>query len=143
MAKALAAYDEISVIATRVQDASSLAKIIDSKINLIERLAQARININSQLDTISRSKAEQLDRLDYTYFHVNVSENKFIDGKNLKTSWELALKEFVRNTNQTLQDITINLVGLLLLVIQYLIYLLILLVVAKYGWKFAKRLWFK
>ncbi|MFA6394255.1 MAG: hypothetical protein WCW25_05335 [Patescibacteria group bacterium] len=141
--KAVAAYDDIAALAVKTEDAESLAKIIDSKINIIERLAEERININSQLERISRSKAEQLDRLEYTFFYVNVYENKFVDGKNIKDSWKAAIKEFARDINKVAQDMTINLVKLLFLAFQYLVYLFILLVIAKYGWKAGKYFWKK
>ncbi|MDD5043153.1 MAG: hypothetical protein PHD51_00590 [Patescibacteria group bacterium] len=141
--KAVSAYDDISALATRVQDVESLAKIIDSKINIIERLTQERININSQLEQIERSKAEQLDRLEYTYFRVDIFESKFVDLESLKDSWKAAIKEFVRDCNQVAQDITVNLVALLLHVLQFVIYLLILLVIAKYGWQLVKYIWKK
>jgi hypothetical protein len=140
---AVNAYDDITDLATRTQDVESLAKIIDSKIRIIERLTQEKININAQLERIKRSKAEQLDRLEYTYFNVHVIENKFIDGQNLKDSWKAAVKSFVRDINIVAQDITINLVSLLFLILQYIIYLFIVLIIAKYGWKFAKNVWKK
>lgn len=140
---ALEAYDEITVIATRSQDAGSLAKIIDSKIGIIERLTQERININTQLDYIAKAKGDQLDRLDYTYFRINVYENKYVDGKNIADSWKNALRQFVSNINQTLQQITIGLIAFVLVAIQYIVYILILLVIAKYGWRFVRGFWNK
>ncbi|MFH1822545.1 MAG: hypothetical protein ABH830_02480 [Patescibacteria group bacterium] len=141
--KAITAYDEISDLATRTQDAETLAKIIDSKIRIIERLTTERINVSAQLERLARSKAEQLDRLDYTYFYVYIYENKYIDGENLKDSWKQAIKEFVRDINNVAQAITVNLVSALFVIFQYLIYLFILLVIGKYGWKFIKRFWQK
>lgn len=141
LAKAVSAYDNITALATRVQDVETLARIIDSKINIIERLTQERININSQLEMIERSKAEHLDRLEYTYFYVNIVENKIVDPQNLKDSWKAAIKEFVQDVNNIVQDVTINLVAVVLLILQYAIYLLIVLFVAKYGWRVVKRIW--
>ncbi|NMB48676.1 hypothetical protein GYA13_04530 [Candidatus Kuenenbacteria bacterium] len=143
LANAVKSYDDISALATRTQDVESLAKIIDSKINLIERLTQERLNISTQLEQLARRKSEQLDRLDYTYFYVNVSENKFIDGQSLKDSWRAAVREFVDDINSIIQAITINLIALVLRVLQYILYLLIILVVAKYVWRFAKAIWRK
>lgn len=137
------AYEEITALAARAQDVETLAKIIDSKIRIIERLTQEQINVNEQLDRLSRAKADQLDRLDYTYFSVSVVENKFVDGENLKDSWKAAVKQFVRDINQIAQEISIGLVALLFVVLQYGLYLVLLLVVAKYGWKFAQYLWKK
>lgn len=140
---AVTAYDEIAALASRTQDAESLAKIIDSKINTIERLTQQRINITAQLERLSRGKAEQLDRLEYTYFDINVYENKFVDGENLKDSWRAAIKGFVRDMNQIAQDMTINLVMLLFLLLQYTLYLFIVVVAAKYIWRAASYVWKK
>lgn len=140
---AMSAYDEITRLATNTQNADALAKIIDSKIQMIERLTQEKININVQLDRLVRGKAEQLDRLDYTYFYVNVYENKFVDTKQLGDSWKQAVREFVQKLNQMLQDLTIGLVLFLLFIIQWLIYAVIVLMVAKYGWRFVRAFWNK
>lgn len=143
LASALKAYDEIQRVATAGQNADALARVIDSKIQLIERLTQEKININSQLDRYARMKSEQLDRLDYTYFYTHVYERAFVDGKEIKDSWLISVQQFVRNVNKTLQDLTINLVYLVLLVIQYILYILILVVVAKYVWRAAVYIWNK
>ncbi|MFA6410463.1 MAG: hypothetical protein WCW26_02705 [Candidatus Buchananbacteria bacterium] len=140
---AIKSYDEITALATRTQDAASLAKIIDSKINIIERLTQERININEQIDLLNRSKSDQLDRLEYTYFYVNIAEDKYVDFVSLRDSWQAAIKEFVRDINRVAQDITINLIALLFYLFQYAVYFFILLVVAKYGWQLAKHIWKK
>ena len=138
---AINSYDEISRVATQARDAESLARIIDSKIRIIERLSQERINISVQLDRISRSKAEQLDKLDYTYFNVSIYENKYVNVDDLKDSWKVAIKKFVRDVNKIFQDISINLLAAILLIFQYALYILIIIIIAKYGWKIAKNIW--
>lgn len=143
LASALRAYDEITVLATRSQDAASLAKIIDSKIQIIERLTQERININEQLDRLARAKTEQLDRLKYTYFSVSVYEQKFIDGESLADSWGEKVRAFVRAINGALQSATLGLLALIVGLIPYGIYAILLLLVAKYGWKLVKAIWNK
>ncbi len=140
---ALTAYDQITALAVKTQDASSLAKIIDSKVQLIERMTQERININQQLDYLTRAKTEQMDRLEYTYFNVSVYENKYLDGKNIKDSWQAAVKNFVFTVNKAIQDASINLIGLLFVLIPYFIYALIVLVAAKYGWRLITYIWKK
>ena len=138
---AAAAYDDIMKLANQVKDVESLAKIVDSKINTIQQLTQQRINVGNQLATLERSKADQLDRLDYVNFNVNISENKFVDGKVLKDSWVAAIQKFVRDVNQIAQDISVGLVALILVILQYALYIFILLLVAKFGWKLVKRIW--
>jgi len=141
--KAMGAYDEVTALATKVQDVESLAKIIDSKINIIERLTQERINVNAQLEQITRAKEKQLDRLDYAYFNVNIFENKFIDFKNLADSWKNAIKEFVQDVNRVAQDVSVTLLIFLLVIFRYLVYSFLLLIVAKYAWQLAKHVWKK
>ncbi len=143
LTNAIAAYDEISALATETRDAQSLADIITSKINLIERLTQEQIRISEQLDRLSRAKAEQLDRLDFTTFSVNVYENKYIDGELIKDSWKNSVKEAVANLNGILQALSINLLVLFFLLAQYFLYILILVWVAKYGWELVKKIWMK
>jgi hypothetical protein len=143
LASAVKAYDDITALAAQTKDADSLARIIDSKIGIIERLTQQRIETSAQLERLGRSKAEQLDRLDYIYFNVHVVENKFIDSEDLKDSWKAAIKSFVRDINSIMQDLTINLVTLLFFVLQYVAYFFIVLVIAKYVWRLAKRIWTK
>ena len=140
---ALNSYDDISAVATRNQDAASLAKIIDSKFAIIERLTLERLNISAQLERYSRTKAEQLDKLEYTYFHVNVYENKFVDGENLKDSWKASIRNFVHTVNQALQDATLNVIAFLFVIIPYIIYFFILLFIVKYIWRGARYIWNK
>ncbi|MFZ2522414.1 MAG: hypothetical protein WAX44_00555 [Minisyncoccia bacterium] len=141
MTSALRAYDEITQLATKTQDAFSLAKIIEGKIQIIQRLTDEGINASSQLERLTRAKAEQVDRVEYTYFHINIYENKYIDWKNIKDSWKNSIRDFFYTVNRIIQDSTINVVVFLLTLIPYLIYLGILLVAGKYFWKFAKHIW--
>lgn len=140
---AMAGYDEITVIASRAQDAGALAKVIDSKIQTIGRLTQERLLINEQLDRLTRSKAQQLDRLEYTYFTVHVYENKYFDSETLKDSWKQAVREFFRDLNNIAQDLTIGLVTLAVMALQFILYLFIAVIVAKYVWRGTKYIWNK
>lgn len=138
---AVGAYDEISRLAAQTRDAQSLANIIDSKLRTIERLTQERLSIAEQLEQLSRSKAEQLDRVDYTYFSVNVVETVFVDGTALKDSWKNAIVTFVRDVNKIVQDISIRLVTLILVLVQYIIYLFVILFVIRMVWKGIVKMW--
>src|SRR3989339_566326 len=90
-------------------------------LSIIESLDPKELNENTYtIKRLNRSKAEQLDRLEYTYFRVYVFENKFIDREDLKDSWKTAIKSFVRDINKIAQDITINLAALLFLILEYI-----------------------
>lgn len=143
LSDAINSYDEIARVATRANDAESLAKIIDSKVRIIEKLSQERININAQIDRLSRSKAEQLDRLEYTYFYVNIYENKYVDFENIRDSWKRAVKNFVNDVNSIAQNVSINLITMILVILQYILYLIIILLIGKVVWNIGKRIWKK
>jgi hypothetical protein len=137
------AYDEITNLATGSRDVATLAKIIDSKLQMLERLTEERIQVNAQLDQLARAKTQQMDNVEYTSFFVNIYENKFVDGEQLKDSWKAAVKDFFRDVNTIIQDLTVNLVKLLLLAIQYFIYILLLVLFAKMVWSVTKGIWKK
>lgn len=134
-------YDSISEIATRQQDAETLAKIIDSKLKLINQLSRERLNIKSQIERYNKSKAEQLDRLNFTFFNVNVYKDVLFDWKDIKESWKFEIRLLTQNINETLQGMTIGLVGHLAKLGQALIYLFLALFLVKYVWKGVKRVW--
>lgn len=140
---AVTAYDEITTIASTINDAETLAKIIDSKLGVIERLTQQQITINARLDRIERAKAQELDRLNYTYMYVSITEDTFVDGEQIRDSWKRAVRMFIQEINTIAQDLTVNLVSLVLHVLQYALYLLILVFVVKYGWRIVKQIWEK
>lgn len=141
LTSALAAYEDITALATRTNNAEALATIIDSRVGVIERLSQERINVSSQLERLARAKEEQLDRLTYAYFNVSVYERSYFDGEEILDSWKQAVRDLVYNVNRMLQDITLGLIALALMIIQYAIYLAIILLIIKYGWRYGKKLW--
>lgn len=140
---AISQYDSIARIATNAQDAEALAKIIDSKLNLIDRLTRERLNAASELERIDRALSDQLDRLLYVPFHVSVYENKYIDGEGLIDAWKRGVQNFVRDLNGLVMQITLGLVTFVLIVAVYVLYVLVLVVLVKYGWRFVKRIWQK
>jgi hypothetical protein len=139
--EALVSYENITALATKSGDTESLAKIIESKLNLIERLTNSRLNVQSQLDRIMRSRADALDQLAYTYFTISVIEAKYVDGEGIVDSWKESLRNLVWNVNTLVQDITLGFVALVFAVLKYALYGILLLFVAKVGWKFVKGVW--
>ncbi len=135
------AYDDITALAIRTQNAESLAKIIESKLQIVERLTQSRIDVSAQLDRLVRAKAEQLDRLEYTYFHVNVTEVAIVDGDRLSEMWRSAASGTVNDINRILTEMTLGLFALFFLLVQWALYGLILLVIAKFAWKYIVKFW--
>lgn len=141
LTEAVASYESLSKLATEVGDVESLVKVIDSKLMMIERLTNARIEASNRLDAMSKAKAEALDKTTYTYFRVTVYESVFLDTEATLASWKSATQQFVRETNVLLQDITIGFVSFMLLLAKFALYLVVLLFVLRFGVRFVKQVW--
>lgn len=141
LGNAQTAYDEISVLATKQQDAETLAKIIDSKLNLIERLTSERMNIKSMIDQYNQSKSDQLDQLDFTFFNISVIKDLIFDWKQIKDSWKFEAKELVRNLNEVVQAISLHLVIYLAIFVQAILYFFIAIFLLKFVWIGTKKIW--
>lgn len=135
------AYDEISEMATSQQDAETLAKVIDSKLNLIERLTTQKLQVKTQIDRYNKQMADQLDRLNFTFFNINVYKDLIFDWKEIKDSWNYEAKQLVRNINEVFQGITLQLVTYLFKFIQATLFLFISIFLLKFVWIGIKRIW--
>ncbi|MBN2086716.1 hypothetical protein JW758_00035 [Candidatus Peregrinibacteria bacterium] len=134
-------YDEISKIATKQNDAETLAKIIDSKLRLIEQLSNQRLSVKEQIDRYNKIKETQMDRLNFTFFNVNVYKDLIIDWKEIKDSWKYESKQLVRNINEVFQGISVHLATYLVRFAQVVIYLFISIFILKFVWLGVKRVW--
>jgi hypothetical protein len=140
-----AAYDELVTLSKDARDVETLAKVIDGKLNYIERLSQQRLQVASELESLARQKADLTDRIDYVYFDVSVEKVEYVNGEEIKDSWTYAVRAFIQNINETAQSITFGMLALVLwliqLVLQAAIFFVVVLVVAKYGWRATKKFW--
>ena len=141
LAKAQEAYDEVAILATRKQDVESLAMIIDNKLKLIEKLTNERMNIKQQIDRYNQNKAEQMERLNYSFFNVNIYKDLIFDWKQIKDSWKYELKAFVRNFNDVIQGVSVHLVTYFIRFIQVAIYFFISVFLLKFAWIATRKIW--
>lgn len=141
LAEAQSAYDELQTLATRKVDIESLAKIIDSKLNLIERLTNQRINIRTQIDRFNKAKSEQLDRLNFVYFNVNILESLFIDFERIKDTWKEEIQAFFTNVNEMIQNVTVTLLEYVLRFLLVAVYFFVSLILLKVVWVVTKKIW--
>ena len=77
----------------------------------------------------------------YTYFTVEVYENKFVDGEEIQNSWKFAVQQFVRESNRLVQELSIGLVAFLLAIVKFALYFVVILFVVRIGWTFAQKIW--
>lgn len=141
LADAQTAYNELTVLATRQRDVESLTKLIDLKLNTIERLSNERLNINQQYEQIQKQKADQLERLQYVNFNVSVQESRYVDWDQIKDSWKLEIQNFVQDFNSLVQWISVKLVSYILSAAVALIYIGIAFVILKLVWLVGRKVW--
>ncbi len=131
LADALKSFSEVELMARRSGDVASLAQVTESKISAIERINISRLEVITELDRLDRAKAETLDRMDYIYFSVNIYENEWVRGSDLKDSWVAATQQLIRDLNGFLQDLSIGFVQFALMVVKYALYASVLYIVAR------------
>lgn len=141
--EAIVAYDELSDLAKNKEDIESLTKLIDLKMNTINRLTEEKLNLNERIARYQKSQEEQLDRLKYVEFNVSVSEVLLIDWQQLSDSWRYTVQSFFRDINMIIQDVTLNLVTWVMRAVQAFIYIGFALVFIKLLWVFARKVVFK
>ncbi|MBP9759989.1 MAG: hypothetical protein KBD24_01320 [Candidatus Pacebacteria bacterium] len=135
------AYDELVVLSKSAEDVEVLSKVIDSKLAQIERLTQQRIALAGQLQRLTRTMGELEDRVAFAYFNVSVQKYEIIDGDAIIDSWVSAMRTFTAGVNDMFQSMTLGLLLNLLVLAQVVVYLLILLIAVKLGWKAVVNFW--
>jgi len=135
------AYDELTELATKKEDVETLATIISSKLELIEKLSRERLNVKERIDRFNANKQRQLDQLDFVFFNINIYEDLILDLEQIKESWHQEIKTLVRNMNDSLQDLSVGLVGFLVRFLQVLIYLGLSVFLLRGAWTGAKVIW--
>ena len=139
----IASYTNLADMATRDGDVENLTTIIREKLNMSQSLTQSRLQIASELERYERSKADALDRLVYTQFTISITKRVFIDGEAIKDSWQYSIESMVREVNRLLQDVTVGLITFILEVLKFILYALIILLVARFGWTYVRGMWTK
>lgn len=134
-------FDEIIAIARASNDASELSSAISEKLRMIDSLTQRKIDLISQLDNILQKSAELNERLDKVQFNVSVQRSTPIYPGQDQRKWQLAWKQLGDEFTNTLIGLSSGLGIFLLKVMQYGVYLLILLLLAKLVWQFGRKVW--
>ncbi len=141
LAQANDAYNKLMTLAEDANNVDALSKVIDSKLSQIERLSKSKIDLSGQIDSLVRRQSELADKLEYAYFSVSVEKYELVSTQGIKDSWMNALRRFSSDVNTFLENLTLGLLHNLLSFALVVVYLMLGLVIAKYGWRAAKRMW--
>ena len=134
-------YDEITEFARANKDAATLSVTIREKLQMVESLTQQKIQLTNSLAQTQKQAGELEQRLGLVQFNVTITRLSPIYLNETERAWEMAWKRFNDQMTTLSIALTAGLGTFVLVVGQYLIYLLILLLLARGLWKVALRIW--
>lgn len=141
LAEAQAAYDEIIALARSERDADALNEAIRSKLQQIDYLTSRKLNLTNQLDNYAQQAADLEERLGVVEFYANFNRLTPIQIGQHELQWSQAWKQLSNQFTMTLIGLTLSFGIFLLYILQYGFYLLVLIIVARFGWKLLQRIW--
>lgn len=134
-------FAQLMKLATQSQDAEALAQIIESRIMQMERLNAERSNIQAEIARLEKARSEEQDQIGYAFFSVNVLDYNLVDGPAIREAWITYMQDFIRVLNSVVAGLTLGLIGYLLKVVQLVVYVIIIVVLAKTGYRLFKKFW--
>ncbi len=102
-----------------------------------------KINLTSQLNSIYQQATDLEERIGVVEFRVSISRSNPIAIDKYERAWDQAWKDLRDTANDTLIGITAFFGIFLLWTLRISLYLLVVLVIIRVTWKFAKLLWHK
>jgi hypothetical protein len=139
--EAQGAYEELAEFAVSAGDAETLANVINSKLALIDRLTQERLMVAAEIERMMRAKENELERIDFVFFSVTAYAEPVFDLESIADSWKRAVAELVGSLNSMAQAVTVGLIMFIMLVAQIALYAFLILIIVKFGIRFARKVW--
>lgn len=136
-------FDEIATFARSENDAATLSKTIREKLSLVEQLTQQKISLTAQLNNLYQQATDLNERIDVVQFTVSIMRANPINLNKHERQWDSAWEDLKDEFTRTLIGLTTFFGIFLLWIVRYSLYLLVLIVVIRGLWKFAKVVWKK
>lgn len=136
-------FDELAEFARQSKDAVALSEAIRYKLQNIDTLTQRKINLTAQLNNLYQQAADIEERLGVVEFAATINRSNPIYPEQESRKWERAWDALHDAYTDTLINLTAFFGVFLLWVVQAIVYLLVLIVLLRGLWKFAKLLWRK
>lgn len=143
LASAETQFDEIIAIARASNNASELSSAITEKLRMIDSLTQRKISLSSQINNALRQAQDLDERIGVIQFSVSAQPLIYVHPNQTERQWQEAWKELKDRFTETLIGLSAFLGVFLLFVLQGIVYLLIVIVLVRLLWKFARLVWRK
>ncbi|MEA3492725.1 MAG: hypothetical protein U9R27_12615 [Campylobacterota bacterium] len=124
-------YSSLLLLAKEKNNVDALTKLVDLKINTLNRLSSERNIILSQIHDIKKNKKDLFDSLNYVIFTITIKEFLYIDMQRLKDSWRYDFKALIENFNSLGQSLTTTLVSFIIKLLEFFIYFVLMLFILK------------
>ncbi|MBP6881793.1 MAG: hypothetical protein KBC35_04170 [Candidatus Pacebacteria bacterium] len=138
---AQAQLDRLNQIFNTSDEVTRLSSEVTKSLQYIDQLTQRKISLISQLDDIYQQSADLAERMKVVQFDVQVNRANPIIIDKYERQWDNAWEELKDAFTETLIGLTAFFGIFLLWVVRIGLYLLVVLVLVRGLWKFAKLLW--
>ena len=139
--EAESAYNEIADFARAQRDTETYSHAITEKLRQVDQLTQRKISLTSQLDSLAQQSADLNQKIGVIEINVYVNRAHLLNPDKTARAWGDA-KELLTDTwNQFGIWLTVYLGVFILFVLQWSVYLIILIVLARFGYKLARKIW--
>jgi len=103
----------------------ALNKIILNKSELISKFSRERNDILEQIDNLNKQKVDYEEQIKFVTFSVYFSKQVLFDFDQLKTQWFSDTRELVTTFNDTIRNLSVNLIDFLLKTFNVVIYIVL------------------
>jgi hypothetical protein len=138
---AQAQLDRLNQVFNTSDEVTRLSSEVTKSLQYIDQLTQRKISLISQLDDIYQQSADLAERMKVVQFDVRVFRANTIVIDKYERQWDDAWEELKDTFTETLIGLTAFFGIFLLWVVRIGLYLLVVLVLVRGLWKFAKLLW--
>lgn len=130
--------------AVNAESIDALNKLILNKSELISKFSKEREELKDRLTAYQQQKADYDEQIQYINFAIFVSEKIIFDRENIKEWWHNDYKQLVMTLNDTIRNLSVNLVSFLLKTINIVVYVVLstflVLIWGKWLYKMGRRI---
>ena len=141
LAKVTVQYEDIVSLAFAKGDPAALNRVVSSKFELLDQLNQRRLQLSLELEQLLQAATDLDGRIDKVAFNVSFTRAYPIRIDEQSQQWEAAWQYLKRQGTETLIGLTLYLGVFALRAIQFIFYGFIVLILARFLWKFVRVIW--
>lgn len=134
-------YAVIAEFARANNEAAALTEAIRDKLQILESLTQQRIQLTAQLQQLQQQATDLNERIGMIAFTVNINRSFAFDPEETSREWETSWHTLKNTVTSVLIGFTTYLGVFILRALQFAFYALILIFIARYGWKVVHKIW--